>query len=275
MTDEERSNNATPPRTAGAQDEVTPVDCEEKRTPEDVTAVAPVNLDRVLAEAAAMFDDAPEDSCGRPLRLLRSGDPALEPVKQEIIETTTASPFRPSEVGIDKTGEDAQAAPHWERQDFLLPRPGTSSRRPESSSGRLIVYKTAAQKKAEQEARRKRLESENDAAAAGQVARPGTSSRKMSALPPLEERRRTKVSAAQDVEVPEVSTAKGGASWQIDAAGFVPEASSCASPMKKPRAQLKADVFCMEEEEEEEEEGGCSSPVKKPSSLRANVLSLE
>ena len=250
MTDEERSHHSTPPRTA---DEVTQGGSEEKRTPEDVSKVQPVNLDCVLAEAAAMFGDESQDTCGRPLRPMDGGLPA----KQEVQETT-ANAIRL----LDPAAEAPNDSPRP-----LPPRPGTSSRRPESSAGRLIVYKTAAQKRAEQEARRKRMESENDPAAAGNVARPGTSSRKMSALPPLEERRRAKHAGVQDMEVVAVSEAKGGACWQIDAADFIP--SSCASPTKKVSAKQEANVFSMDEDVEG------LSPVKKPSSQRADVFSLE
>jgi len=273
MTDEERSNNSTPPRTAGTADEVTPVDCEEKRTPEDVSKAQPVNLDRVLAEAAAMFDDQSQDTCGRSLRPMEG-----LPVKLEVQETTV-SEMKPPEaanepsddIALPQGSETSASVAHWERQEPLPARPGTSSRRPESSGGRLVVYKTSAQKRAEQEARRKRMESENRAASAGNIARPGTSSRKMSALPPLEERRRAKPVAAvtQDVQVVAVNEAKGGASWQIDAAGFMPEADACSSPTKRRSNKQETNVFSVDEDDE------CLSPVKKPSHNRADVFSLE
>ena len=280
MTDEERSNNTTPPRTADV--ERSPVDGgDEPRTPEDVTQVEPVNLDNVLAEAAALFPAAPKDSAGRPLEHLKDHSAQQEsarspmPAKQEVADTTTrASPRAAAEQGagsvdsipLPKAQGHEAAIPHWERQEPLPTRPGTSSRRPESSSGRLVVYKTAAQKKAEEAARRKRLEAETGAAAAGLVPRPGTASRGMSALPPLEERRRNKAPAAPtpvaltaapgaDVAVVgEVNEVKGGASWQLDAGEFV----ECSSPVKRaagrPPAARKADVFSLDDDDEEEAE---------------------
>ncbi len=294
MTDEERSNNATPPRTADI--ERSPVDGgDEPRTPEDVTQVEPVNLDNLLSEAAALFPSAPKDAAGRPLEHLKDHSVHQEsarspmPAKQEVADTTTRSSPRASaeqgetfqgagsvdSVPLPKVQEHELAVPHWERQEPLPARPGTSSRRPESSSGRLVVYKTAAQKKAEEAARRKRLEAETGAAAAGLVPRPGTASRGMSALPPLEERRRNKAPAAPtpvaltaapgaDVAVlGEVNEVKGGASWQLDAGEFV----ECSSPVKRaagrPPAARKADVFSLDDDDDEapddQEDGGCDA----------------
>ena len=216
-----------------------------------------------------MFPETPRDSSGRDLEHLKDSGAAQDvarsspgPSKQEVSDTTTCvSPWKSQGVDLSdhvplpKTEEGETAIPHWERQEPLPARPGTSSRRPESSSGRLVVYKTAAQKKAEEAARRKRLE----AADAGLVARPGTSSRKMSALPPVEERMRQKMAAAAaaaDGEVAvvgDLNEGKGGASWELDATGFVPE--PCLSPVKKVRAgaaSQKADVFTMDDDEEQD-----------------------
>mmetsp|Transcript_5200 Transcript_5200/g.7662 ORF Transcript_5200/g.7662 Transcript_5200/m.7662 type:complete len:265 (-) Transcript_5200:148-942(-) len=211
MTDEERSNNTTPPRTASEKD-VSPIDHEEARTPEDVSTVTPVSLDTLLAEAESiMFPQSPSE---------------------------------------------AAAIPHWERQEPLLARPGTSSRRPESDVGRLVVYKTVAQKKAEEVARRKRLECQNESLAAGVVPRPGTANRKQSALPPLEERRRAKMRMTAPTTLPcdEVEVKKtGGASWQLDESQFLPQGTTtCASPVNKVVAKqvaIKSDVFNLDDDE--------------------------
>ena len=52
MTDEERSANNTPPRTAGDQDaeDVTPIDCEETRTPDNLAKVQPIPAARRKGE---------------------------------------------------------------------------------------------------------------------------------------------------------------------------------------------------------------------------------
>jgi len=200
MTDEERSNNTTPPRTASEKD-ISPIDHEEARTPEDVSTVTPVSLDTLLAEAESII-----------------------------------FPQSPSE---------AAAIPHWERQKPLLARPGTSSRRPESDVGRLVVYKTVAQKKAEEVARRKRLECQNESLAAGVVPRPGTANRKQSALPPLDERRRAKMC--------DEFKKTGGASWQLDESQFVPQGTTtCASPVNNvvsKQVAIKSDVFNLDDNE--------------------------
>lgn len=263
MTDEERSANNTPPRTAGDENanDVTPIDFEEPRTPDDVAKVQPVNLDDLLAEAERITTTTPPRS-------------SITPKKLEVQETSTMmSPLRndgnqgliedvplPAPDGVDAS------IPHWERQEPLPPRPGTSSRRPESSSGRLVVYKTAAQKKVEQEARRKRLEAESQAAANHQLARPGTSSRKQSALPPLQERIRTKFSSAvapvgnEVLVVGDVNKSKGGAAWQLEAAEFVPEGNTCASPVKRLSGLLrpagtsqKTDVFSIADDDNDDD----------------------
>lgn len=232
-----------------------------------------------------MFPQTPKDSSGHVLQHL--GDQGASrhaarsptiPAKQEVADTTTGvSPWKDvhqqeaEDQPLPKRSseEESEAAiPHWERQEPLPSRPGTSSRRPESSSGRLVVYKTAAQKKAEEAARRKRMDAETAAAAAGNLARPDTSSRKTSALPPLDERRRTKFAAPPSAlpcdsleAVGAISEVKGGAAWQLDAAEFVPEVSTCSSPVKRPSGRppmaQKADVFTMDDNEEsdgEEEE---------------------
>jgi len=287
MTDEERSNRPTPPRTADI--DRSPADGgEEARTPEDVTSVEPVNLYNLLAEAASLFPESPKDSAGRRIEHLKdhgaqesARSPA--PAKQEVADTTTlVSPWAVEQgeesqgagsidsVALPKLRDDESSIPHWERHEPLPARPSTSSRRAENSSGRLVVYKTAGQKKAEEVARRKRLEA--GAAEAGLVPRPGTASRGMSALPPREERRPNKApaapkpflltrtltitEAAEDGSVAvvgDVSEANGGASWELDAGEFV----ECSSPVKRAvgrPASQRADVFSLDDDEEEAQE---------------------
>ena len=117
---------------------------------------------------------------------------------------------------------------------------------------------------AEEAARRKRMDAETAAAAAGNLARPDTSSRKTSALPPLDERRRTKFAAPPSAlpcdtleVVGAISEVKGGTAWQLDAAEFVTEVSACSSPVKRPSGRppvaQKADVFSMDDDNEESE----------------------
>ena len=258
---------------------------EEPRTPEDVTSVEPVNLDSLLAEAASLFPESPKDSLRRRIEHLtyhgaQESACSPAPAKQEVADTTTlVSPWAGEQgdgliegVALPKLRDDESSIPHWERHEPLPARPSTSSRRPESSSGRLVVYKTAAQKKAEEAARRKRLEA--GAAGAGLVPRPGTASRGMSALPPREERRPNKApaatmpflltrtltitEAAEDGSVAvvgAVSEVKGGASWELDAGEFV----ECSSPVKRafgrpPAASQRADVFSLDDDEEAQEE---------------------
>jgi hypothetical protein len=259
MTDEERSANNTPPRTAGDENanDVTPIDFEEPRTPDDVAKVQPLNLDDLLAEAERITATTPPRS-------------SISPKKLEAQETLTTmcngNQGLIEDVPLPAPEGVEDSIPHWERQLPLPPRPGTSSRRPESSSGRLVVYKTAAQKKVEQEARRKRLEAESQAAANHQLARPGTSSRKQSALPPLQERIRTKFSSAvapmgNEVEVVgNVNESKGGAAWQLEAAEFVPEGNTCASPVKRVSGLLrpagtsqKTDVFSIADDDNDDD----------------------
>ena len=289
MTDEERSNRTTPPRTADI--DRSPADGgEEPRTPEDVTSVDPVNLDNLLAEAASLFPESPKDSAGR-RRIEELKDHGVQesacspaPAKQEVADTTTlVSPWAVEQgeesqgagsidsVALPKLRDDESSIPHWERHEPLPARPSTSSRRAENSSGRLVVYKTAGQKKAEEVARRKRLEA--GAVGAGLVPRPGTASRGMSALPPREERRPNKApapmpflltrtltitEAAEDGSVAvvgDVSEVNGGASWELDAGEFV----ECSSPVKRavgrpPAASQRADVFSLDDDEEEAQE---------------------
>ena len=219
MTDEERSNNTTPPRSAA-----TGGDCPT----EEPCALSQTVLDRALAPATH------------------------SPVKQEVEDTT-------SPVILLSPAPTTLLIPNPDDGRTPLPvRESTDKRRPSSATpGRIVVYKTAKQKKAEEDAKLRRQAHENEAAAAGHLARPGTSSRKASALPPIADRRLKHAKGALpsgwDVAplpcgvVPRhvdglgcVNTAKGGAAWQVDASDFMPGSDLCASPVKKPLQKLHA-----------------------------------
>lgn len=221
MTDEERSNNTTPPRSAA-----TGGDCPT----EEPCALSQTVLESALAPATH------------------------SPVKQEVEDTT-------SSVILLSPAPTTLLIPNPDDGRTPLPvRESTDKRRPSSATpGRIVVYKTAKQKKAEEDAKLRRQAYENETAAAGHLARPGTSSRKASALPPIADRRLKHAKGALpsgwDVAplpcgvVPRhvdglgcVNTAKGGAAWQVDASDFMPGSDLCASPVKKPLQKLHAEV---------------------------------
>ena len=223
MTDEERSNNTTPPRSAA-----TGGDCPT----EEPCALSQTVLDRALAPATH------------------------SPVKQEVEDTT-------SSVILLSPAPTTLLIPNPDDGRTPLPvRESTDKRRPSSATpGRIVVYKTAKQKKAEEDAKLRRQAYENETAAAGHLARPCTSSRKASALPPIADRRLKHAKGALpsgwDVAplpcgvVPRhvdglgcVNTAKGGAAWQVDASDFMPGSDLCASPVKKPLQKLHAAQVC-------------------------------
>merc|ERR1712205_87781 len=221
MTDEERSNNTTPPRSAA-----TGGDCPT----EEPCALSQTVLESALAPATH------------------------SPVKQEVEDTT-------SSVILLSPAPTTLLIPNPDDGRTPLPvRESTDKRRPSSATpGRIVVYKTAKQKKAEEDAKLRRQAYENETAAAGHLARPCTSSRKASALPPIADRRLKHAKGALpsgwDVAplpcgvVPRhvdglgcVNTAKGGAAWQVDASDFMPGSDLCASPVKKPLQKLHAEV---------------------------------
>lgn len=221
MTDEERSNNTTPPRSAA-----TGGDCPT----EEPCALSQTVLESALAPATH------------------------SPVKQEVEDTTSSVILlSPAPMTLLIPNPDDGRTP-------LPVRESTDKRRPSSATpGRIVVYKTAKQKKAEEDAKLRRQAYENETAAAGHLARPCTSSRKASALPPIADRRLKHAKGALpsgwDVAplpcgvVPRhvdglgcVNTAKGGAAWQVDASDFMPGSDLCASPVKKPLQKLHAEV---------------------------------
>jgi len=118
---------------------------------------------------------------------------------------------------------DPHQAPYWERNEPLPARPGTGSRRPPSSGGKIVVYKTAKTKKMEEEGRKKRQQD-------GEVVplQAGAHLPKPSALPPLKERKKKKKEPMEVtlVESPaRPSTAdwqgsNGGEAWSLDVAEF-------------------------------------------------------
>jgi hypothetical protein len=127
----------------------------------------------------------------------------------------------PLDVDAIKLPAKPESVPYWER-DPLPARPGTASRRPMSSGGKLKVYKTEKTKQMEAENKKKR-----DELLGGSPSE--IKPRKKSALPPLEERRKKKKEKklqenSEDVVVVQAPVkpartwtgTNGGEAWTLD-----------------------------------------------------------
>ena len=144
-----------------------------------------------------------------------------------------------------------ETVPYWERLAPLpstSERPGTSSRRPQSASGKLVVYQTEKQKQLKAEAKKKR-EAELSSSPANPLSLPPiTGHAKKSALPPLKERKhKSKMNVDGDAvsdtlvlapmkPVRDWKGSSGGEAWEVAVSEVTaepsPEVLKFDSPLK-------------------------------------------
>jgi len=222
LTDEERSKNSTP-LTAHQGD-----------------------LGDTCPAGRKVGDEAQSDVSASPKSLPNdSTAPALE----------TASPLPaqaeplPAPIDIDsmKLPVHEESVPYWERLAPLpapSERPGTSSRRPGSSAGKLVVYQTEKQKKLKAESKKKR-EAEISTSPTAKLP-PVVGAR--SALPPLKERKKKSKKVAEGPAdsplvlapvkpVRDWKGSSGGEAWEVEVVGLTeppaPEVLKFESPLKE------------------------------------------
>lgn len=161
MTDDERSKNSTPLTTHQG----------------DLGATSPAG--RKAGDEACAQSDV-------------SASPILTPSVGKQIDPLPA----PLDVDSMKLPvHTEESLPYWERLAPLPAqndRPGTSSRRPQSSAGKLVVYQTEKQKKLKAEAKKKRESDVISSPSSGSTTLPPVTGAKTraSALPPLKERKK-------------------------------------------------------------------------------------
>mmetsp|Transcript_12445 Transcript_12445/g.43304 ORF Transcript_12445/g.43304 Transcript_12445/m.43304 type:complete len:225 (-) Transcript_12445:1907-2581(-) len=155
MTDEERSRTSTPQ---------TQLDHDRAQgSPNRESA----HCDRDPATADVLVTDSPEEKKHGLYPKVDGGElpTIIEPLPPPSDVDSMALPVRNDTV------------PHWEREEAAIPAtPTFSSKRPGSSSGRIVVYKTEKSKKMEEEAKKRRNKSKE---AGGDI--------KSKRLPPLKE----------------------------------------------------------------------------------------
>jgi hypothetical protein len=217
-TDEERSKNTTPYSSNNNG-----LGCTTPRSPKDIPqdlAASPVDKDEPLLPSM------------------------LEPL--------------PAPLDVDAMALSADAAlsvPYWEKEP-LPARPGTSSRRPQSSGGKkLVVYKTEKTKKLEAEAKKKR-HTDDDSTSPDKPARKAPSS-----LPPLKDRRKAQASNRGEDSIEVLTPSRhqwmgssGGEAWCVDVkTGSASRTDSLGAEMETRRSsgsfekRAAADVMSLEE----------------------------
>jgi len=154
---------------------------------------------------------------------LGATSPRIEDNVEKLPDVAVPFPTPTDVDAIKLPSADPNELPYWERKDPLPARPGTGSRRPGSSAGKIVVYKTAKTKKMEEEGRKKRQQD-------GEVIPvPHTPSARPSALPPLKERKKkskrqldaTLVESPAKPATADWHGTNNGEAWSLDATEFV------------------------------------------------------
>jgi hypothetical protein len=188
MTDDERSKHSTPLTTH--QGELGSTSPSDRKSDDDAPSIA--SSSPILS---------PHDNNDKTNQQARA-EPLPAPLDVDAMQLPQAT-------------EDS--VPYWERLAPLPPlgeRPGTSSRRPQNKSGKIVVYETQKQKKLKAEAKKKR-----DAEGAGSSPShklPPVPGARVSALPPLKERKRKgkKAGAAEEDSTLVLAPVKGSRNWK-------------------------------------------------------------
>lgn len=148
--------------------------------------------------------------------------PSLEPLP---------APTDVDSIALPAAKEEESLVPYWEKEP-LPARPGTSSRRPQSSGGKkLVVYKTEKTKKLEAEAKKKRGDDVNPS-----PEKTLSSKTARSSLPPIKLRQKVKPHS-ENFEV--MTPAKKGNEWTGSSGGEAWSVQMPAAPKKEP---LMADI---------------------------------
>jgi hypothetical protein len=204
--------------------------------------------------------DIPQDLALSPSDKAEHDDPLLPSMLEPL----------PTPLDVDAMtlpAEGAMSMPYWER-DALPARPGTSSRRPQSSGGKkLVVYKTEKTKKLEAEAKKKR-QTEDDSASPDKPSRKAPSS-----LPPLKDRRKQsnnsnnttdEITESVEVLVPskghQWTGSTGGEAWCVEVK--VPSGSNKPSMEADVVTSRSAGVFDKRRAPDVMSLDECESPIK-------------
>lgn len=179
------------------QNDVVSFVTDEERSKNNTPAV------QVHGQAQGLGATSPNTSADKELLELGASSPRSAPEEAPLLPSMLEPLPTPQDVdSIVLPSGDSSCVPHWEK-DPLPARPGTSSRRPQSSAGKLVVYKTEKTKKMEAEAKKKR----GDELGASPE-KEKTPSRRASALPPIKLRK--KVTGLGDSGFEVMTPIKGG-----------------------------------------------------------------
>ncbi len=224
VTDDERSKNSTPLTThQGTLGDTSPA---ERKAGDETQSDAPAFPDECSTNRSAAADSSSQQ------QLPGSAEPLPAPL----------------DVDSMKLPVHEESVPYWERLAPLptnTERPQTSSRRPGSSAGKLVVYQTEKQKKLKAEAKKKREAELSSSPLTANKLPPVVGAR--SALPPLKERKKkTKKPAEGSGEgalvlapvkpVRDWKGSSGGEAWEVGteemSSAPAPETLKFESPAK-------------------------------------------
>jgi len=187
-------------------EQVTPIDvkpCDEVKAKQEQANKETPGAEEELSRRSTQGSDS-----STPLPTPK-GDKPAEPAQSEKVapnedsrpEFATPLPAPLDVDAIELPCKDPNCVPHWERET----EPSQPARRPESSSGRIVVHKTEKMRQQEAEARKKRSEEESSADKSKAAPRSG--------LPPLKERKKAsnRTDVFQILEEDEAPTANAAA----------------------------------------------------------------
>ena len=179
--------------------------------------------------------------------------PQLSPIDKKTapLLPTQAQPL-PAPVDVDSMALPVrdESVPYWERLAPLpVPgeRPGTSSRRPQSSAGKITIYQTEKQKNLKAEAKKRReMEGGSPPAKPASLPPVAAATGLRSALPPLKERKKRSKKPADGAAgdalvhapvkpVRDWKGSSGGEAWEVAtvAESANPEVLQFESPLKE------------------------------------------
>ena len=218
-----------------------PIDDDERSKQATPLTSHQENLGETSPSGRKAGQEAPSETCESPPMLPQDQGAMTLPSEAEPLPA-------PMDVDSMKLPVHDESVPYWERLAPLPApnaRPGTSSRRPQSKAGKIVVYETEKQKKLKAEAKKKRdADAASSPSAKADSLPPVTGAR--SALPPLKERKRKSKKAADAGDTLVLAPVKpvrdwkgsaGGEAWEVAVAEVsaapAPEVLKFESPAKE------------------------------------------
>jgi len=219
-----------------------PIDDDERSKQATPLTSHQENLGETSPSSREAGQEAPSETCESPPMLPQNQGAVTLPSQAEPLPA-------PMDVDSMKLPVHDESVPYWERLAPLpVPnaRPGTSSRRPQSKAGKIVVYETEKQKKLKAEAKKKRdADAASSPPAKADSLPPVTGAR--SALPPLKERKRKSKKAPDGAgdtlvlapvkPVRDWKGSSGGEAWEVAVAEVsaapAPEVLKFESPAKE------------------------------------------